>query len=257
MADAKGPTRILLVLFTFVAVVWSLPDVIRIGIWPTGVFWSAQVPSFSLLNRPTGGLFDGKDANHELAFRYSVEKVNSNRNILPSSRLVATIERLPGNDSFYSGKKGRLFLFLDCHWHASAICITFAWHSIFCQLKNVQFAFQVCQLMRNGVAAILGPSSMSTAAHVQSMCDAMEIPHIDTRWESRIRRAQYTINLHPHPSSLSKAYWDVVNGWGWKTFTILYEEQTALTRLQDLMRASTLFGHKVIVRQLPQSKDYR
>jgi len=38
MADTKGPTRILLVLFTFVAVVWSLPDVIRIGIWPTGVF---------------------------------------------------------------------------------------------------------------------------------------------------------------------------------------------------------------------------
>ena len=35
--------------------------------------------------------------------------------------------------------------------------------------------------------------------HVQSICDAMEIPHIETRWDFRLKRVDYSINLYPHP----------------------------------------------------------
>ena len=65
-------------------------------------------------------------------------------------------------------------------------------------------SFAVCALMEQGVAAIFGPQTPSTSAHVQSICDAMEMPHIETRWDYRLKRDDYSVNVHPHPSSLSK-----------------------------------------------------
>lgn len=59
-------------------------------------------------------------------------------------------------------------------------------------------------MLRNGVAAVLGPSSSSTSSHIQSICDALEIPHVNTGCQSRLRRTQYAINLHPHPSALGQ-----------------------------------------------------
>ena len=79
-------------------------------------------------------------------------------------------------------------------------------------------------MMAMGVAAIFGPQSSSTSSHVQSICDALEVPHIQTRWDFRIFQDVYSINLYPHSPSLSKAYEDLVRQWGWRTFTILYED---------------------------------
>lgn len=62
----------------------------------------------------------------------------------------------------------------------------------------------VCHLLRSGVAALFGPQSGTTSSHVQSICDAMEIPHIETRWDYRLKRDEYSVNLYPHPSALSK-----------------------------------------------------
>ena len=68
----------------------------------------------------------------------------------------------------------------------------------------LSFFFSVCHLLRSGVAALFGPQSGTTSSHVQSICDAMEIPHIETRWDYRLRRDEYSVNLYPHPSALSK-----------------------------------------------------
>lgn len=62
----------------------------------------------------------------------------------------------------------------------------------------------VCHLLRSGVAAIFGPQSAHTASHVQSICDTMEIPHLETRWDYRLRRESCLVNLYPHPTTLSK-----------------------------------------------------
>lgn len=62
----------------------------------------------------------------------------------------------------------------------------------------------VCHLLRSGVAAIFGPQSAHTASHVQSICDTMEIPHLETRWDYRLRRQSCLVNLYPHPTTLSK-----------------------------------------------------
>ena len=53
-----------------------------------------------------GGLFHPADDKQEIAFRYAVEKINSDRMILPRSKLSAQIEKMSPQDSFHASKKG-------------------------------------------------------------------------------------------------------------------------------------------------------
>nr|CAD7443084.1 unnamed protein product [Timema bartmani] len=115
---------------------------------------------------------------------------------------------------------------------------------------------RMCHLLRSGVAAIFGPQSGQTASHVQSICDTMEIPHLETRWDYRLRRESCLVNLYPHPTTLSKAYVDLVKAWGWKSFTIIYENNEGLVRLQELLKAHGPSEFPIAVRQLGESSDY-
>ncbi|BFF90896.1 glutamate receptor ionotropic kainate 2 [Drosophila madeirensis] len=167
-----------------------------------------------------GGLFHPSDDHQELAFRQAVDRINADRSILPRSKLVAQIERISPFDSFHAGKR-------------------------------------VCGLLNIGVAAIFGPQSSHTASHVQSICDNMEIPHLENRWDYRLRRESCLVNLYPHPNTLSKAYVDIVRHWGWKTFTIIYENNDGIVRLQELLKAHGMTPFPITVRQLSDSGDYR
>ena len=73
------------------------------------------------------------------------------------------------------------------------------------------------------MAAVFGPMSGLPAAHTQSICDALEIPHVRTRWDYRENKDFYSINLYPHYRTLSRAYIDLIMHWGWESFTVLYE----------------------------------
>ncbi|XP_037082452.1 glutamate receptor ionotropic, kainate 2-like, partial [Pollicipes pollicipes] len=167
------------------------------------------------------GLFDSGSERQTAAFRYAVDRINADRNLLPNVRLVASVQRIPLQDSFQASKT-------------------------------------VCSLMEQGVAAIFGPQTPSTSAHVQSICDAMEMPHVETRWDYRLKRDDYSVNIHPHPTTLSKAYVSLTQHWGWKTFTIIYEDIDGLVRLQELLKAPSSSHFKITIRQLPpDSSDYR
>ncbi|XP_062531194.1 glutamate receptor ionotropic, kainate 2 isoform X4 [Bombyx mori] len=167
-----------------------------------------------------GGLFHPEDDKQEVAFRYAVERVNADRTLLPRAKLLAQVETISPQDSFHASKR-------------------------------------VCHLLRSGVAAIFGPQSAPAAAHVQSICDTMELPHLETRWDYRTRRESCLVNLYPHPAALSRAYVDLVRAWGWKSFTIVYENSDGLVRLQELLKAHGPSELPVSVRQLPDSHDYR
>ncbi|XP_047990093.1 glutamate receptor ionotropic, kainate 2 isoform X1 [Leguminivora glycinivorella] len=167
-----------------------------------------------------GGLFHPEDDKQEVAFRYAVERVNADRAVLPRAKLLAQVETISPQDSFHASKR-------------------------------------VCHLLRSGVAAIFGPQSAPAAAHVQSICDTMELPHLETRWDYRTRRESCLVNLYPHPAALSRAYVDLVRAWGWKSFTIVYENSEGLVRLQELLKAHGPLELPVAVRQLPDSHDYR
>eukprot|EP00094_Tigriopus_californicus_P003973 TCALIF_03827-PA protein Name:"Similar to GRIK2 Glutamate receptor ionotropic, kainate 2 (Macaca fascicularis)" AED:0.16 eAED:0.16 QI:0/0.7/0.45/1/0.8/0.81/11/0/556 len=166
------------------------------------------------------GLFDLAESKQEVAFRYAVERVNTNRKILSKSLLSAQLEKIPPQDSFHATKR-------------------------------------VCHLLRSGVAALFGPQSGTTSSHVQSICDAMEIPHIETRWDYRLKRDDYSVNLYPHPQSISKAYVELIERFNWKSYTILYEDNQGLVRLQELLKSPTQSDVRIVVRQLPNDDDYR
>lgn len=54
-----------------------------------------------------------------------------------------------------------------------------------------------------------------------------------------------------------QAYVDLVRAWGWRSFTIVYENSDGLVRLQELLKAHGPSELPVSVRQLPDSHDYR
>ena len=49
----------------------------------------------------------------------------------------------------------------------------------------------------------------------------------------------------------------MIERFGWKSYTILYEDNQGLVRLQELLKSPTQSDVKIVVRQLPQDEDYR
>ena len=101
--------------------------------------------------------------------------------------------------------------------------------------------------------------SATTAAHVRSISDTFHLPHIQTRWDYSWDRGASSVNLHPHPAVLSKAYADLVEEYGWKSLVIVYENEESLIRLQELLKFPKHYeGVKITLKQLNTlTDDYR
>lgn len=87
----------------------------------------------------------------------------------------------------------------------------------------------VCGLLRSGVVAIFDPLKGAISRHVAKVCDTLEVPHIETRWDFQSLRDDLSINLYPRPSVLARAYVDLVKAWGWDKFVILYEDNEGMS----------------------------
>lgn len=120
-------------------------------------------------------------------------------------------------------------------------------------------ATTACELMNNGVVGIFGPSTEVNANGIQSICDAKEIPYIETRWDDQLRRGSAFVNTYPYPPVMSRAYVDVVKAWEWKSFTILYEDYSSLSRVNELLKMYEAKTYSIVVRQLDKygSGNYR
>ena len=105
--------------------------------------------------------------------------------------------------------------------------------------------------------AIFGPLARSTAMHVQSICDALEIPHIETRWDFQLQRDDLSINLYPRPSILTRAFNELIKAWSWKTFAIVYEENEAVMRLQGFYLEAQQRGWEVTLYQFKSGVPFR
>ncbi|XP_059617774.1 uncharacterized protein LOC132262512 [Phlebotomus argentipes] len=179
------------------------------------------VASFHILSTHTlgskiriGGLFDTDQEDVRLAFGYAVNIANTE--ILDPAngfQLEALQVEVPFGNEFLVSKK-------------------------------------LCRLLKSGVAAIIGPQSPVSAVHVQSICDAKEMPHIETRWEPVATAGMPSLNIHPHAQTLSRVFVDLVRAFDWKSFTIVYENAPYLVALADLLKLYDPKGHTVTVRQL-------
>jgi excitatory amino acid transporter, putative len=82
----------------------------------------------------------------------------------------------------------------------------------------------VCNLLKQGIAAIFGPSSEETVSHIQSTCDVLNVPHLEARLDYRYSSPNHSINLYPDASIIGQAIRDLVKTKNWKTFGIIYQE---------------------------------
>ncbi|KAG9493299.1 hypothetical protein GDO78_001285 [Eleutherodactylus coqui] len=172
-----------------------------------------------------GGIFEyvesGPFGAEELAFRFAVNTINRNRTLLPNTTLTYDTQRINLYDSFEASRKA-------------------------------------CEQLSLGVAAIFGPSHSSSANAVQSICNALGVPHIQTRWKHQVsdNRDSFYVSLYPDFSSLSRAILDLVQFFKWKTVTIAYDDSTGLIRLQELIKAPSRYNLRLKIRQLPlDTKD--
>ncbi|NXX23263.1 GRIK1 protein, partial [Podargus strigoides] len=175
----------------------------------------------------TGGIFETVENEpvniEELAFKFAVTNINRNRTLMPNTTLTYDIQRINLFDSFEASRRA-------------------------------------CDQLALGVAALFGPSHSSSVSAVQSICNALEVPHIQTRWKHPTvdNKDAFYINLYPDYAAISRAVLDLVLYFNWKIVTVVYEDSTGLIRLQELIKAPSRYNIKIKIRQLPSgNKDAR
>ncbi|NXN99051.1 GRIK3 protein, partial [Rhinopomastus cyanomelas] len=174
-----------------------------------------------------GGIFEYPDGPNtqvmsaeEQAFRFSANIINRNRTLLPNTTLTYDIQRIHFHDSFEATKKA-------------------------------------CDQLALGVVAIFGPSQGSCTNAVQSICNALEVPHIQLRWKHHPldNKDTFYVNLYPDYASLSHAILDLVQHLRWRSATVVYDDSTGLIRLQELIMAPSRYNIRLKIRQLPLDTD--
>nr|KAF6477605.1 glutamate ionotropic receptor kainate type subunit 1 [Molossus molossus] len=87
---------------------------------------------------------------------------------------------------------------------------------------------RACDQLALGVAALFGPSHSSSVSAVQSICNALQVPHVQTRWKhpQADGRDLFSVNLHPDQAAISRAVLDLVLHYDWRSVTVVYEDST-------------------------------
>ncbi|EEB18839.1 glutamate receptor, ionotropic kainate 2 precursor, putative [Pediculus humanus corporis] len=155
---------------------------------------------------------DQKETSTELAFKYAVYKINKNKNFLPNTTLVYDIQYVPRDDSFRTSKKA-------------------------------------CRQLENGIQAIFGPTDPLLGAHIQSICEALDVPHMEARLDFEPFLKEFSINLHPSQQHLNKAFQDLMIFLNWTKVAIIYEEDYGLFKLQDLVKSPPNSKMEMYIRQ--------
>lgn len=124
-------------------------------------------------------------------------------------------------------------------------------------------AKKVCGLLEQGVLAVLGPGSPSTASLVRSACSRHRVPHVYVHRDSEATGSlipdSISVTLAPSPEELGLAYRHLVEAQRWKQFTIIYEKPQALVRLRSLLQLSSSSAQPIPVslRRLADNRDPR
>lgn len=81
-----------------------------------------------------------------------------------------------------------------------------------------------CSQVQFGVQAVFGPSDPLLGAHIHSICDALDIPHLEARLDLDTDIREFSINLYPSQHLLNSAFQDVMSFLNWTKVAIIYEE---------------------------------
>lgn len=97
--------------------------------------------------------------------------------------------------------------------------------NFFARLKHPLLFVTACQQVKYGVQAVFGPSDPILGQHIHSICDALDIPHLEARLDLDAEAKEFSINLYPAQSLLNAAYQDVMEFLNWTKVAIIYEDE--------------------------------
>lgn len=111
-------------------------------------------------------------------------------------------------------------------------------------------------LFQNGAGIIIGPQWSQSVSHVINICDAKEIPYIDTNFDEDAATKRSVINMYPSHDTLDILLVDVIKAFGWEKFTIVYQSSTWLQRIDLLLQMNNLRKQAIAVHQLVVENAY-
>ena len=135
---------------------------------------------------------------------------------MPKTTLVYDIQYVPdSSDSFRTSKKvckqienGVTAIFGKQSFHFT----TYAVHKVESS-KWTDFS-----LLKTGP-----PSDPHLSPHIQSICEALDIPHLETRFDIDTGAKEFSINLYPQQKKLNDAILETVRYLNWTRYAIIYE----------------------------------
>ncbi|XP_062609790.1 uncharacterized protein LOC134271606 [Saccostrea cucullata] len=164
------------------------------------------------------GFFDSEDTPTELSFRWTCQHVN--------------LRGLPGN-------------------RTTPILLVYTSNRV--KNNSISIGTDVCRRIEAGAKVIFGPSPGKAANYIKSISKNLEIPLINIHDEipsgSKESRG-VSVNLFPHYLALSQAHRDLIKHWKWGKFTMLYEDNAGLIRLQEIFSLTTLPDVRINLQQL-------
>lgn len=83
-----------------------------------------------------------------------------------------------------------------------------------------------------------------------NICDAKEIPYINTYLDEDAASKSAVLNIHPHLDSLTQLLFDYVNVSEWKTATILYESPLWLRRVASVLENNNRINKQIRIHNL-------
>lgn len=171
------------------------------------------------------GYFHTENSEEELAFKFSVSRINKDVQILPEVQLKEVIEHVSQYDSFNTSKRGELryrnsdrfyvrdenILYLRVEQKLVYLYYrSYNFYTVYYTLYVYHLSFilvgflAVCDLASQGIGGIVGPPSPETASVVQSICNMLEIPHIKIHPDTSSQPSNFSVNLFPPPEVLSR-----------------------------------------------------
>ncbi|XP_054745822.1 glutamate receptor ionotropic, kainate 1-like [Anastrepha obliqua] len=138
---------------------------------------------------------DKQNGPTDQAFQYAISRINQDKSLLPDTKFSFDLQHVAKYDSFHACQK-------------------------------------VCTQIKSGVQAVFGPFNAILGSHIHSICDALDIPHLETRIDLDVAKTEFSINLHPTQDYVNTAFEDVIRYLNWTRAGILYERDYVKTTIE-------------------------
>lgn len=99
---------------------------------------------------------------------------------------------------------------------------------------------------------------------VSSICKRVQVPHFTATFQPFSidefnNTESFTRNLFPDPKVFTKALYEIIKGFQWRTFAVVYENAESLLKLNDAftmtMDPNTMGKQKISFHKLPDDSD--